>query len=38
MSRRFNIADNEIQEELRNVLHISQEAAKRHIEEYQEVN
>ena len=38
MSRKFNIADNEIQEELRNVLQISQEAAKSYFEKYKEIN
>lgn len=38
MSRKFNIADNKIQEELRNTLQISQEAAKRYMEKYKEVN
>ena len=34
----INIADNEIQEELRNVLQISQEAAKSYFEKYKEIN
>ena len=38
MSKRFNISDNEIQEELRNALQISQEAAKSYIEKYKEMN
>lgn len=38
LSRRYNISDNDIQEELRNALQISQEAAKRYIEKYKETN
>lgn len=38
LSRRFNVADCDIQNELRNTLQISQETAKKYMEKYNEVN
>lgn len=38
LSRRFNVADCDIQKELRNTLQISQETAKKYMEKYKEVN
>lgn len=38
MSRRFNVADSDIQEELKSVLKISQETAKKYMEKYMEEN